>query len=152
MRGEALIEVLIALTVAVVVISTVTIINISSSNNAKFVKDQSQASKYAQEGMEVMRSIRNNNYGNYKNYSGTYCLSKDQAILGSAVSSCQTANIDSQYIRFVQIQQNGGCGATLARTTVTVAWTSTKCSPSGSYCHSSELTSCFSTIPPIIGP
>lgn len=150
MKGETLIEVLIALTIAVVVITAIAVLSVSSLSNSQFIKNQEQAGKYAQEGMEIMRALRNNDYVDYGNYTGTYCLDKDHE-LGVSQSSCTTKNIDNVFIRSVTIQQDGGCGVNLAKTTVTVAWTDGKCA-SNTYCHKSILTSCFSTVQPIQAP
>jgi prepilin-type N-terminal cleavage/methylation domain-containing protein len=154
MRGDTLIEVLIALAVAVVVISAITTLGITSLSNARFVASQEQASKYTQEGMETVRKIRNGNYSAFASYSGTYCLAKNATSLGISVASCTTANIDNTYIRSVEIRQNVNCGAistNLAHTTVRVSFTDGKC-PSGVYCHTTESSSCLSTLPPIQGP
>lgn len=155
MKGETLIEVLIALSAAVVVITAVSYLSVSSLSNSQFVKDQTQAIKYAQEGLEIVRSIRNTDYLEFGTYEGMYCLGKDDNVLLSAVASCDTPNIDGEYIRSVtvtqdELPQNGGCGLNFAKVFVTVAWTSTKCS-GGSYCHTSKLNSCFSTTPPVGG-
>lgn len=151
MRGDTLIEVLIALGIVVVVISAVTVLGISSLSNARFSATQDQAAKYTQEGMEIVRGIRNSNYAGYASYSGTYCLGKDATSLGSSVPSCTTPNIDDLYIRSVEIVQDGGCGTNLAHTTVRVAFTDNKCS-GGSYCHETTLDSCLSTRAPVQGP
>ena len=127
MKGETLIEVLIALSAAVIVITAVSVLTISSLSNTQFVRDQDQASKYAQEGIELLRGIRNSSYVGYRSYNGTYCLAKDDTTLGPAVAACQTPNIDGLFIRSVTITQNGGCGVNLASTVVTVSWTSSKC-------------------------
>jgi Tfp pilus assembly protein PilV len=150
MKGQTLIEVLIALATAVIVVSGITVLAISSLSNVQFTKEQDQATKYAQEGMEVTRGIRNNDYIGFRAYSGYYCLAKGQVTFGSAVATCAAKNIDNTYIRSVQIQQNA-CGVNLANVTVSVAWTDTKC-PSGAFCHNSKLTSCFSTVSPIVAP
>lgn len=150
MRGDTLIEVLIALAIAVVVISAITTLSISSLNNAQYVASQDQASKYAEEGMEIVRKIRNRNYAQYASYGGTYCLAKGATTLGSVANSC-TVNIDNKYIRSVEIEQDGGCGTGLARTVVTVAWTDGKCNTE-TFCHTSRLSSCLSTISPVQGP
>lgn len=151
MRGDTLIEVLIALAVATVIISAITVLGTTSLSNAKFVANQDQASKYAQEGLEIVRQIRNSNYVGFASYNGVYCLAKGTTSLGTAVTSCTTPNIDNKFVRSVQITQNGGCGANLANTTVLVSWTDGKCT-SGEYCHSSKFNSCFSTAPPIPAP
>lgn len=150
MKGDTLIEVLVALSVAVVVISAITSLGVVSLNNAQFIRDQDQATKYASEGMEILRGIRNSDYIGFRSKSGTYCLGDDNA-LGAPVPSCSLPNLDTKYIRSVNIVQNGGCGANLVNTTVSVSWIDSKCA-SGVYCHSSKLASCFSTVPPVSGP
>jgi len=154
MKGDTLIEVLIALAAAVVVISTITTLAIVTLNNAQFSRDQDQSTKYAQEGMEVIRGIRNNNYVGFRSYSGKYCLAEGDTSLGSPVAACNTVNVINKYIRFVTIAQNSGCGAVstnLTNIVITVLWTDGKCT-GGAYCHSSKLTSCFSTVPPVSAP
>ncbi len=151
MRGDTLIEVLIALAIASVVISGITVLGTTSLSNARFVASQDQATKYAQEGIEIVRQIRNSGYVNFANYNGVYCLGQGATSLGAAGASCTTVNIDNAYIRSVQIAQNDGCGVNLAHAIVAVSWTDGKCA-SGIYCHSSKLSSCFSTLPPIPAP
>lgn len=151
MRGDTLIEVLIALAIAVVVISAITTLGISSLNNAKFVATQEQAAKYVQEGMEIVRNIRNSSYVGYASYDGDYCLRKNGTSL-EPIGNCAAPNIDDTYIRTVTIDQNETviCGNNFAHTTVKVSWTDGKCS-SGAYCHVREASSCLSTQPPIPG-
>ncbi len=156
MKGQTLIEVLVALASAVFVITAITILGISSLNNAQFIKDQGQASQYAEDGMEFMRGLRDSDYVGFKNYSGNYCFAKGQTILGSAQGACSTPNIDNRYIRSINVQQNiplvnGGCGPNLALVNVSVAWIDSKCG-SGIYCHSSKISSCFSTVQPVLAP
>lgn len=149
MKGETLIEVLIALTIAVVIITAIAILGVSALNDAQFIKAQNQSTKYAQEGMEVVRRIRNNDYANFQTYTDTYCLAKGSTTLGPA---CTTRNVDNIFNRTVTILQDG-CGTDLTRVTVAVAWRDGKCTGSTTnYCHSSDLTSCFSTIQPIPAP
>ncbi len=151
MRGDTLIEVLVALAIAAVVISAITALGITSLNNAKYIATQEQATKYTQEGMETIRKIRNGNYAAFAGYTGVYCLAKNAATLGS-VSTCTTPNIDNTYIRSVEIVQDGDCnGSNIAHATVRVFFSDGKCAP-GTYCHSTELSSCLSTRSPIQGP
>lgn len=150
MKGTTLIEVLVALAAAVVVITTITVLGVTSLNNVQFTNDQDKATKYAQEGIEMIRRIRNGNYLNFRTNIGLYCLASDQSTLGTPAASC-SPNVEGKYIRSVQIQLNGGCGVNLMHTAVTVAWTDSKCT-AGNYCHSSKLTSCFSTVNPISAP
>lgn len=155
LKGETLIEVLIALSIAVVVITTITTLSISSLSNTQFVRDQNQAAKYAQEGLETMRSLRNSDYGDYATYGSatglTYCLGENETTLDLSVTSCTIPNIVDKFIRSVTIELDGGCGTDLVYTVVNVSWTSGKCS-GGSFCHMSTLSSCMSTEAPIANP
>lgn len=150
MRGDTLIEVLIALAIVVVVISAITTLGISSLNNAQYTTSQDQAAKYAQEGMEVVRKIRNDDYGAFANYDGIYCLGTN-ATLDATSSNCTSPNLDDHYIRTVEVRPDDGCGVDLSHTTVEVSWTDGKCEPE-TYCHTSRLSSCFSTLSPVQSP
>ncbi|HZE86944.1 MAG TPA: hypothetical protein VE090_01935 [Methylomirabilota bacterium] len=150
MKGQTLIEVLLALSIAAVVITSVTILAISSLSNAQYIKNQDLATKYGQDGMETVLKIRNSSYTGFSTYNGLYCLGKGQTVLGSAKPSCTVANVDN-FIRSVQIQQNGSCGANLAQVAIVVSWTDSKCQ-SGTYCHTSQISSCFSTVNPVTAP
>lgn len=147
-KGQTLIEVLVALSAVVIMVSAVAIVIVSSLSNAQFTRDQDLATKYSQEGMEVLRKVRNADYVAFRNYSGTYCLSKGQATLPNASGNCNTRNVDN-FVRFVQVEQTPGCGPNIAKATVAVAWTDGKCSASNVFCHKAELVSCFSTVNPV---
>lgn len=148
MKGETLIEVLIALSVAVVVITAVSFLSVSSLNNSQFVRDQNLAGKYTQEGIEVVTSLRNASYSQFAAYDGKYCLAKNATTLSVSVCS---PNIDGKFVRSVTISQGGACGANFANVLVSVTWNSSKCAP-GVYCHSSKLSTCLSTKSPISSP
>lgn len=152
MKGQTLIEILVALTLVSVVISAVTVILTTALNNAQFSKNQNLSTNYAQEGVETVRSFRDNNYAAFASASGLYCLAKGDTTLGSAqsISSCPLPpNIDNTFIRSVQITP-AGCAANVSRVIVTVAWTDGKCQ--GNYCHSSRQDFCLSTVNPVQGP
>jgi Tfp pilus assembly protein PilV len=150
MKGQTLVEVLIALSIAVVVITAITMLSITSLTNSQSSKNQGQATKYAQEGMEIARKVRNSNYTTFAGYNGTFCLAKGQNTFG-AQGTCTSPNIDSTFIRSIQVQQNAGCGVNLARVVVNVTWSDAKCS-AGVYCRKSELVSCLSTANPVTAP
>lgn len=54
-RGQSLIEVLVALALAVLAIGALVSVTMTSVKNAQFSKNQIQAEKFAQEGMEWIR-------------------------------------------------------------------------------------------------
>ncbi len=55
--GQTLLEVIVAATVGILVVSALTFAVIFSLRNASFAKNQAQATKLAQEGIEKVRSI-----------------------------------------------------------------------------------------------
>jgi len=148
MKGQTLIETVLALGIIAIILSGVTIVVTSSLSDASFSQNQTLATQYAQEGTEILRTIRSSDYAGF-NKNGTYCLAKGALTLPSSSPSCTAPNVDS-FIRSVSIVKDG-CSAKVAQTTVTVSWSDNKCS-SGSYCHSSNLISCLSTISPIQAP
>lgn len=60
-RGESLIEVLVAIVVATVLLTGLSIALLSSLRNAQFAQNQVKATKYAQEAVDRIRSIRDRN-------------------------------------------------------------------------------------------
>jgi Tfp pilus assembly protein PilV len=150
MRGQTLIETLVALAVGVVVVSAITVISVTTLSNAQYVRSQENATKYAQEGIEMMRKIRNSSYAGFRSYTASsYCLDEGATTL-TTTGPCTTPNILETFIRTVQITQNG-CGANISRVTVTVSYRTGKCA-SNTYCHSSRLVSCLSTVNPVSAP
>lgn len=147
MKGQSLIEVLVALGIFTVLITSVVTIVTSSLNNTRFSQDQNTATKYAQEGLEITRSLRNSNYTTFATYNGNYCLAKGASTLGPVQSACAAPNAD-HFIRSIRIEQSPGCGANVSKIISTVSWTDGKCS-TGSYCHKSELVSCLSRVSPV---
>jgi Tfp pilus assembly protein PilV len=146
MKGQTLLEALLTLSLIIVVVTGITATIITSLSNARYGKTQAVATQYAQEGIEILRKIRNNNYSVFK-ISGDYCLSKGATDLQSS-GTCLAPNLEN-YIRNVNITHSG-CATDVARVTVNVLWSDRKCE-SGTYCHSSKLVSCFSTVNPNSG-
>lgn len=150
MKGQTLLEGVLALGVIAFVLSGIAVTVAFSLNNANFGKNQSLATQHAQEGIEILRKIRNKDYFGFKSYSGNYCLEKGASSLPPATGGCTVPNIDA-FIRSVLIEQTPGCAANVAKATVKVSWIDGKCQ-SGIYCHESKLISCLSTINPIQAP
>lgn len=57
-EGQSLIEVIIALTIAVIVILALVRVTVTSIRNAAFARNRSQATRYSQEWMEEAREMR----------------------------------------------------------------------------------------------
>lgn len=148
MKGQTLVESLLALAIISIVIASIAVTVTTALSNANFGKNQSLATQYAQEGIEVLLTMRSKNYSTFGTYSGDYCLGKNAVVL-SPGGSCIGPNFDN-FIRSINIEQ-GGCAANVAKVITTVSWKDGKC-PAGVFCHSSKVVSCFSTVNPVQSP
>ncbi|MBI2019144.1 hypothetical protein HYS95_00555 [Candidatus Daviesbacteria bacterium] len=84
-KGGSLIEVTIATTVGILVVSALTFATIFSLRNANFAKSSAQATKLAQDGIERVRTLRDRNGA--VNYTGSPGASEFDA-LWSVSFSC----------------------------------------------------------------
>lgn len=155
-QGQTLIEILVAMGIAVTVITSMTIVVTSAISNANYSKNQNLATEFAQEGMEVVRQMQVNNYQTLSTLSGRYCLAPTCSAITAASGSCGSnvsgntancaVNISNTLIRQVDIFPPGSAQAKCVNTiqaTVSVLWTDGKCQ-AGTYCHNQQIISCFS--------
>lgn len=169
MKGQSLIEVLVALATAVVIISAIVLSVTNALMNAHFSKTQNLATQYAQQGMEMIRKMRDSDVESFSKYNGAFCLDKSNTSLPAPTPvsncsidrTCTTPNIDNVFIREFCVKKNSSnCPIpTLSPTTtptntteveVKVFWTDSKCQSGSPYCHKVKLNSClsdFSTLP-----
>lgn len=98
-KGQSLIEVIVATTVGVLVVSALTFAVIFSLRNAKFSQNQNQATKLAQEGIERVRSGRDRNEQINGLVSVTDCPTSGTAVnswngntSGSSIWNCKIYN------------------------------------------------------------
>lgn len=161
--GQTLIEVLVALSVISIIVTSITIAVITSLNNAEFVKNQNLATEYAQQGMEEIRFMRNTNYTSFTGLNGQYCLkdtctqivpsSQDCGTLGgnncgSNVSTIFDREVDVYSGNVVQNPCKYGTSVTS-----TVSWADNKCTNRNNpYCHVVKLATCFTAGDVILGP
>ncbi len=144
-KGQTLVESLIALAVAVVIVSAIVVSVISSLSNAQYTKNQNLANQYASQGMEVVRGIRNTSWDTISSYNGDYCLPENQTTLIAKGTGCSPKqNVAGVFLREVNIDHNSpSCDQTLG-ITVNVSWSDGKCTDSSnSFCHVVSLVSCF---------
>lgn len=161
MKGQTIIEVLIALGVGVVILTALTSIVLSSLTNVQRSSSESDAARLAQEGMEVVKSMRSNDWNTYSSLSGDYCLAASCSAITTTVSACGPKtttcglNVASKYVREVNVSvNNASCvppGATVTQSsrfnkvTVLVNFGDNKCTdPNNPYCHTSAIESCLS--------
>ena len=162
-RGQTLVEVLIAIGVAVIVVSSMTIAVTTALSNAAYSKDQSLAAQYAQEGMELVTSEKNADFQTFSNLFGRYCMANCSSNISTcfqnphASDSDCAPNINNKlFIRQIDILRVGSPSLKLKcvssiQATVSVLWTDGKCN-AGAYCHTVSLVSCFSDANVIQGP
>jgi len=152
--GQTLIETVVALGIAVIVITAITYTVISSLKNAEFANAQNQAGQYAQQAMEIIRSMKYTNYAQLKDLTGSYCMadtcSEINTITGDACGpkGVQCGQNVGVFVREVDIQQ--GADATLCSTvgtqiSVVVSWSDGQCTnQSNPFCHRVKTTTCIS--------
>lgn len=169
MKGQTIIEVLIALTTAVIIVSAITIAVITSLRNAEYSKTQNAGTRYAQEGLEFVRFMRDSNYPVFKQFltateadpTKVYCLGKDSTTLTENTvpnfpCTSSSVTIDNIFSRIISFEPASTDCAPLApspseaiptntgaQVTVSVAWTDAKC-PSSTRCHQAKVVSCLS--------
>ena len=158
MKGQSLVEVLVALALAAVIITGVIFAITSALNNAQFSRNQNLATAYAQQGMEAVRAMRDAGKAmtdagliGFFLLTGNYCLAKDSNTLAArAGPDCEDEGdifvSGIHFIREIRFQSGSDCGSGNIKVTLQVQWSDSKCRliPSKTYCHQAELISCFS--------
>lgn len=69
-KGQTLMEVVVAVAVGILVVAALVFATIFSLRNANFAKNQAQSTKFAQEGIEQVRSIRDRDGAVFFTHSG----------------------------------------------------------------------------------
>jgi type II secretory pathway pseudopilin PulG len=156
-KGQSLIEVLLAFSVAIVILGAVITAVITSLSSNQYTKNQNLATSYAKEGIAEIRVARDSQWGVFSAIpDGDYCLPEDIGRwsaydLQNCVSS---GKIGDSFSRKVTIKQNSTDCASVqsskkgTKATVTVFWSDKKCTdpdPAKSLCNSVVLDSCFSS-------
>lgn len=175
--GQALLEILLAFSVLVMVLSAVVFGIATSLSNTQYTKNQGLANSYAQEGIAVVRKIRDSSlkdFSAYKSYklgdltSGAkYCINKNLELKEIVFSgNCLGNDSDgnslatgaggffSREVIFDHDKDTSGECSGGSKATVTVSWADSKC-PAGAnnpLCHSVELATCFSGVDKKIQP
>ena len=89
-----------------------------------------------------MRKLRDQDYVAFRGYNNTFCLDKGSSALGA---DCTNPNINNFFLRKVTIVQSG-CSANAASVVVAVSWADGKCPGGNTFCRSSKLETCLSTV------
>lgn len=120
-KGQSLFEVIVALGVAIVVISALVRVTTISIANASFSRNQSLATKYAQEAMEKIRAYKvGNTWIDFKVFICNPNSLPDPAPFDLSLFCCNSGRINS-CASFTPCNNNASCGVQ-----VTVSWTDSK--------------------------
>ncbi len=147
-NGQTLIEALVSLSVAVAVIGVITVVVISSLNNATFTKNQNQATLFAQDGLEVTRRIALSNTTEFISASGKLCYDEGKTILTpltvAGAGGCGF-NVKGSFSREIEIYHSDPDCGNQSQVIVRVKWSDNKCDDASvPFCHEVELSSCMS--------
>ena len=149
--GQTLIEILIALSISILVLSSIVVGITTSLSNAQYTKNQNLANSYAQEGIDVVREIRDSSLSKFKSYltNTTYCLaqSSTELVLASAPPlTCGQFPVGQIFYREINFEQNSAECSSGTKITVKVSWADNKCPIGTPLCHNVQLVSCFSNV------
>lgn len=168
--GQTLLEILLALSISVLVLSAIALGVTTSLSNTQYTKNQGLANSYAQEGMAVIRKIRDSGWNNFKNLEDNYttntryCLGLNSVELGdpTPLNCGQNVRIFSREVRFDHNKSKNGCCSNNSpscstdtagsKVTVKVSWSDNKCPIDTPFCHNVELITCFSSIDQKLAP
>lgn len=170
--GQTLVEVLLALGIAVIIITAIISVVIIALSNASFSKNQNLANAFAQEGLEVVRAIRDRSWTDFDDLRRSNCLEQNSRTLVERQGANCAGEGDisvggTQFIREVIVnRRDRQCRPPPPRprienhrVTVAVRWSDGRCRactigrncPTGNtFCHQSSLISCLgqqSTVP-----
>lgn len=139
--GQTIIEATIALASILLTLAAIAVAISTSVSNSTFIKQQNQASKYAQDGMEQLRYLRNTNPTSFFLKDGTKCFNEDNSLDDIPCTAVNIANTFKREAEFTQTQSLE-CGDS-TKVIVSVFWASGKCDVANTFCHKSQLVSCF---------
>lgn len=167
-KGQTLLEILLAFSVSILVLSAIVISVAGSLSNAQYTKNQNLANSYAQEGLAMVRQIRDSDWKNFIDTTSDqdYCIGSSKLEDDDGLKCKSIDKKTGIFARSVTIDHNsplaecsvetptpvptvipGTVTPQNSKVTVTVAWTDNKCPSAGNtYCHSVNLVSCLSNI------
>ncbi len=171
MKGQTIVEVVIALGAGIVVLTALTLMMLSSLNNASEGSSRTLATQYAQDGLELIRNIKDNNWSQLvllsNNANNSYCMASSCSSLTLTSGSCGPKittcgiNVGNTFSRQVDVKPNDSrCipqnpipGKSFIRAVVTVSYGDGKCTNvSNPYCHNVQVESCFTNYDTRLSP
>jgi type II secretory pathway pseudopilin PulG len=130
-NGQSLIETVVALAIAVIILSAIVLLMVKSIDSSNFAKQENQATIYAQQGIEIVRQ-----------YAASGHNQLDQLAIQSS-SGFENPTGTSTYLRTVTVDSDAvNCGTT-AHVTIVVNWNDGKCSSATDMCHQVNTETCI---------
>lgn len=157
MKGQSLVETLVALSVALILLTITTVAITSALSNAQNSKNQGLASDYAQQSLEVVRQMRDASWQNFDTFTGSYCMADTCTQLTNAINVCGRKTVScgrnmGTFSREVLFERdhascrNSGSSPAGTRVTVTLSWADSKCMSANDFCRKVNLVSCFTNV------
>lgn len=170
-KGFTLLEVLVALSVAVVILTAFTVAVLNALSAAIVSKQHNLATQYAQEAMEIVKQTHDSDFATFNKLVGSttnsYCLNKGVTSLSTNLPGpnpgypplCPpgTGNVDNfdRQIIFYSTNAAHACnnsGSGNVMVSAVVSWEDSKCAVGSPFCHNVKLTECFTSQPTIPTP
>lgn len=149
--GQTLIEIALAFSVSILVLSAIVVGITTSLSNTQYTKNQNLANSYAQEGMAVVRQIRDSSWFNFLSKTQpVYCIDKNSTALrdpSPALNCGENVGIFMREVKFTHASADCSNGSfNGSKVTAKVSWSDNKCPVGTPFCHEVELITCFSNI------
>lgn len=150
-EGQTLLEILLAFSVSILVLSAIIVGINTSLSNTQYTKNQNLANSYAKEAMAVVRQIRDSSWPNFSSKTQpVYCIDKNSTALrdpSPALDCGQNVEIFMREAKFAHGSADCSNGSfNGSKVTVKVSWSDNKCPVGTPFCHKVELITCFSNI------
>lgn len=155
-KGQTLLEVMLALSVAILITSAIVVSIINALNNEQFGVSQNQATQLAQEGVDLFRNLSQSDWATFVTYGSSSLNGKTSCLPqvnptpstwpGLPAGCGQNAG---KFVREIKVELDVCITPPPAnisgRVTSTVKWADTKCTGTGDaqYCHKTEVVSCM---------
>lgn len=151
-KGQSLVEVMVALSVAIVVMTAIVMSVVVAIANSQFSKSQNLASHYARQGIEHLRQLSRTDWNNFTSYSSQrYCLTDDFMLYDIESTTCGDSRINN-FKREVEIYHESDDCAVVnsiergSKVVAIVSWNDGKCQSGNLFCHEVRLDSCLRNI------
>jgi len=132
-KGQSLIEVMVALSVAIIVMTAIVMSVVIAIANSQFYKSQNLANHYARQAMESLRQLARSDWNSFTSYENEkYCLTDEELLYEIESTTCNNSRVNN-FKREVEIyHENDDCAVVNStdkgsKVVVIVSWNDSKC-------------------------